>query len=70
MKNLFLAAFGRGSNQVTPKTRNPFMIMALSISGVTWKWHFLNHAQDFTSLPLYVSCANALLYWQQVHNSL
>jgi len=30
--------------RVTPKTRNPFIIKALSISGVTWKWHFLNHA--------------------------
>jgi hypothetical protein len=30
--------------RVTPKTRNPFTIKALSISGVTWKWHFLNHA--------------------------
>ena len=30
--------------RVTPKTRNPFVIKALSISGVTWKWHFLNHA--------------------------
>jgi len=31
--------------RVTPKTRIPFTIRALSISGVTWKWHFLNHAQ-------------------------
>ena len=31
--------------RVTPKTRNPLTIKALSISGVTWKWHFLNHAQ-------------------------
>ncbi len=30
--------------RVTPKTRNPFTIRALSISGVTWKRHFLNHA--------------------------
>jgi len=30
--------------RVTPKTRNPFTIKALSISGVTWKWHFSNHA--------------------------
>jgi len=30
--------------RVTPKTRNPFTIKALLISGVTWKWHFLNHA--------------------------
>src|SRR5690349_4579158 len=30
--------------RVTPKTRNPFTIKALSISGVTWKWHVLNHA--------------------------
>jgi len=29
--------------RVTPKTRNPFTIRALSISGVTWKWHVLNH---------------------------
>jgi RNA-directed DNA polymerase len=33
--------------RVTPKTRNPFTIKALSISGVTWKWHFLNHAHRF-----------------------
>jgi len=31
--------------RVTPKTRNPLTIRALSISGVTWKWHFLNHAR-------------------------
>jgi hypothetical protein len=31
--------------RVTPKTRNPFTIKALSISGVTWEWHFLNHAR-------------------------
>ena len=30
--------------RVTLKTRNPFAISALSISGVTWKCHFLNHA--------------------------
>jgi hypothetical protein len=30
--------------RVTPKTRNPLTIKALSISGVTWEWHFLNHA--------------------------
>ncbi len=30
--------------RVTPKARNPFTIKALSISGVTWKWRFLNHA--------------------------
>jgi hypothetical protein len=30
--------------RVTPKTRNPFAIRASSISGVTRKWHFLNHA--------------------------
>ena len=32
--------------RVTPKTRNPFTIKALSISGVTWKWHVLNHAHS------------------------
>jgi len=30
--------------RVTPKTRNPFTTKTLSIFGVTWKWHFLNHA--------------------------
>src|SRR3954469_5529574 len=30
--------------RVTPKARNPFTIKALSISGVTWNWHVLNHA--------------------------
>src|SRR5690348_8950969 len=37
---------GRGAVQVrvTPETRNPFRIKALSISSVTWKWHVLNHA--------------------------
>jgi len=30
--------------RVTPKTRNPLTIRALSISGVAWKLHFLNHA--------------------------
>jgi len=29
---------------VTFKTRNPFSIKALSISGVTWKWQVLNQA--------------------------
>jgi len=28
--------------RITPKTRNPFTISSLSISGVTWEWHFLN----------------------------
>jgi len=32
--------------RVTPKTKNPFTIKALSISGVTWKWHLLNHARQ------------------------
>ncbi len=32
--------------RVTPKTRNPFTIKALSISGVTWNWHVLNLADD------------------------
>jgi putative transposase len=39
--------------RVTPKTRNPFTLKALSISGVTWKWHFLNHAEitaDYTDM--------------------
>src|SRR3954464_13252679 len=30
--------------RVTPKTRSSFTIKALSISGVTWNWHVLNHA--------------------------
>jgi hypothetical protein len=30
--------------RVTPKTRNPFTIKALSISAAAWKWHVLNHA--------------------------
>ena len=30
--------------RVTPRTRNPFTVKALSIFGVTWKWHVLNHA--------------------------
>jgi len=37
--------------KVTPKTRNPFTIGALSISGVTWEWHFLNHASPPPSAP-------------------
>ena len=37
--------------RITHKTRNPFTLKALSISGVTWKWHFLNHApQDCIQL--------------------
>src|SRR5215213_10484224 len=36
--------FGVVQIRVTPKTRNPFTIKALSISGVTWNWHVLNHA--------------------------
>src|SRR4051794_17459868 len=32
--------------RVTPKTKNPFTIKALSISGVTWNWHVLNHARE------------------------
>jgi hypothetical protein len=31
---------------ITPKTKNPLTIKALSISGVTWKWHVLNHALE------------------------
>src|SRR5215208_6038845 len=31
--------------RVAPKTKNPFSIKALSFSGVTWKWHVLNHAR-------------------------
>jgi len=30
--------------RLAPKTRNPFTIGVLSISGVSWKWRFLNHA--------------------------
>ena len=30
--------------RVTPKTKNRFTIKALSISGVAWKRHVLNHA--------------------------
>jgi hypothetical protein len=30
--------------RVTAKTRSPFTFKALSISGVTWNWHVLNHA--------------------------
>ena len=30
--------------RVTPKARNSFTIKLLSISGVTWNWHVLNHA--------------------------
>ena len=30
--------------RVTPKTKNPFTVKALSISGVTLKRHVLNHA--------------------------
>jgi hypothetical protein len=30
--------------RVTPRTRNPFTVSALSVSGVTWRWHLLNHA--------------------------
>jgi len=30
--------------RVTRKTRNPLTTKALSIFGVTWKWHFLSHA--------------------------
>jgi len=37
-------AYGVVQIRVTPKTRNPFTIGAPSISGVTWKWHVLNHA--------------------------
>jgi hypothetical protein len=36
--------------RVTPKTRNPLTISALSISGVTRTWHFLNHA-DLSHQP-------------------
>ena len=39
-------AWGVVQIRVTPKSRNPFTIRALSISGVTRKWHFLNHAKS------------------------
>src|SRR5689334_10220252 len=32
--------------RVTPKVKNSFTIRALPISGVTWKWHVLNHAPE------------------------
>src|SRR3954454_18752259 len=45
MADLFRARSGVVQIRVTPKTRNPFTIKALSISGVTWNWHVLNHAE-------------------------
>ena len=32
--------------RTTLKTRSPVNIRALWISGVFWKWYFLNHAAD------------------------
>ena len=64
--------------KVTPKTKNPFTIKALPISGVTWKWHFSNHAGFWLllrswlrphrgisqdKLPLYLG------FFQFVHNA-
>ncbi len=37
-------AVGVAQIRVTSKTVNSFIVKALLISGVTWKWHFLNHA--------------------------
>ncbi len=45
-KRVTVHDFGVVQIRVTPKTRNPFTIKALLISGVTWKWHFLNHARN------------------------
>jgi len=36
--------FGRGSNQGNTQNEKSLYHQALSISGVAWKWHFLNHA--------------------------
>jgi hypothetical protein len=41
-----LAELGVVQIRVTPKRRNSFILRVLSISGVTRKWHFLNHAGD------------------------
>jgi len=52
-RNAFQAQFfGVVQIRVTPKTRNPFTISSLSISGVTWEWHFLNHALSEPCLQL------------------
>jgi hypothetical protein len=37
--------------RVTPKTKNPFTIKAISISDVTWKRHVLNHAVPHVTAP-------------------
>jgi len=46
--------------RVTPKRRNPFTVRALSISGVTWKWDLLNHAQVADRFHLLQNLAEAL----------
>ena len=45
---------------VTPKTKNPFTIKALSISGVTWKWHVLNHAETQSKGEIVVERLNRI----------
>jgi hypothetical protein len=37
----WIAEQGVAQIKVTPKTRNPFTLKALSTSGVTWSWHVL-----------------------------
>jgi len=39
------AASRHGSNQRNTQNEKSLTIKALSISGVTWRWHFLNHAR-------------------------
>jgi len=48
--------------------RNPFAIRALSISGVTWKWHFLNHAQSQAASREHAAAAAAELKGLQAAN--
>lgn len=38
--------------RVASKIRKPFIIRVLSISGVTWEWHCLNHARDRHIQPM------------------
>jgi len=49
--------------RVIPKPRDPINTKALSISGDTWKWHFLNHApanpHEFSRLGYLSGCCEA-----------
>jgi len=52
IQEAYLGELGVVQTRITPKTRNPFTNRALSVSGVTRKLHFLNHAVGPSALQV------------------